>query len=95
MATKGKKKTDGTCCDAGGGFAASCCRVESLVSVDERGQMVLPKSFRDRAGIKAGDKLGLFAWEKGGEVCCIMLVKAEAMADMAKNMLSPLMKDAF
>ena len=36
---------------------ASCCRLESLLSVDERGQMVLPKDLRDKAGIKAGDNI--------------------------------------
>lgn len=72
---------------------ASCCRMESLVSVDERGQMVLPKSVRDRAGIKAGDKLGVVAWERDGKVCCIALIKADEMAALAKSMLSPLMKD--
>jgi len=52
-----KKKS---CC-ASGGLAADCCRVESLVGVDERGQMVLPKELRDRADIKAGDKLAVVA----------------------------------
>jgi hypothetical protein len=33
---------------------ASCCRVESLISVDERGQMVLPKELRDKAGLTRG-----------------------------------------
>ncbi|HTY82329.1 MAG TPA: AbrB/MazE/SpoVT family DNA-binding domain-containing protein, partial [Dehalococcoidales bacterium] len=36
-----------------------CCgntfQVEALVSVDERGQMVLPKETRDKANIHAGD----------------------------------------
>lgn len=52
-----KKKS---CC-APGGLAADCCRVESLVGVVERGQMVLPKELRDRADIKAGDKLAVVA----------------------------------
>ena len=34
----------------------SCCKVESIVSVDERGQMVLPKEIRERAKIGAGNK---------------------------------------
>ena len=44
-----RQAKDETCCTppAFGG-----CKVESLVTVDERGQMVLPKDLRDRAGIK-------------------------------------------
>ena len=37
----------------------SCCKIEALISVDERGQMVLPKEIRDRADIHTGDKLAL------------------------------------
>ena len=43
-----------------------CCKVESVVSMDERGQMVLPKEIRDKARIRAGDKLALLTWEKEG-----------------------------
>lgn len=92
MARKGKKEKVESCCspqDMGMG----CCKVESLVSVDERGQMVLPKSIRDRAGIGAGDKMGLVTWEKGGKICCIFLIKADEMAGMAKSMLGPLMQE--
>jgi len=74
---------------AGGG----CCQVVSLLSVDERGQMILPKDIRERAGIKAGDKLALIAWEKDGKVCCLNLIKAGDLAVMVKGMLGPVMAD--
>jgi bifunctional DNA-binding transcriptional regulator/antitoxin component of YhaV-PrlF toxin-antitoxin module len=32
----------------------SCCKVEAIVSIDERGQMVLPKELRERAHIGTG-----------------------------------------
>ena len=70
-----------------------CCKVDSLVSVDERGQMVLPKEIRDKAKIKAGDKLAVVSWERDGEVCCISLVKTEAITGMVKGMLGPMMKE--
>lgn len=72
--------------------AGSCCRVEFLVSIDERGQMVLPKEIRDRAGLKAGDKLAVVTWERDGTVCCITLMKAEGLAEMTKNLLGPIVK---
>jgi antitoxin PrlF len=71
----------------------SCCKVESLTSVDERGQMVLPKEIRERAGIHPGDKLAIVSWEKDGEICCLGLLKAEALMPMLKDMLGPVMKD--
>jgi AbrB family looped-hinge helix DNA binding protein len=65
--------------------------MESLVTVDERGQMVLPKELRDRAGIRAGDRLALVSWEKDGEVCCFTLIKADLLAERVKEFLGPLM----
>ena len=71
---------------------AGCCKVEALVSVDDRGQMVLPKELRDKAKIGAGDKLAVVSWEKDGRVCCISLIKAEELTEMVKGMLGPVMK---
>jgi antitoxin PrlF len=68
-----------------------CCRVESLISIDERGQMVLPKDLRDRADIRPGDKLALVSFERGGKVCCFTLIKAEDLAVGVKDFLGPIM----
>lgn len=87
-----KSKLKESCCAPGSG-SVSCCRVESLISVDERGQMVLPKELRDKANIKAGDKLALISWEKGGEICCISLIKADYLAEKVKEFLGPVMRD--
>lgn len=70
-----------------------CSKVEALLSVDERGQMVLPKEIREKAGISPGDKLVLVSWEKGGKSCCISLIKAESFVDMVKDVMGPMMKD--
>jgi antitoxin PrlF len=75
------------------GKGASCCAIQGIVTVDERGQMVLPKDLREKAGIKAGDKLAITSWEKDGEICCIALIKAGSLETMVKGMLGPLMKD--
>ncbi len=77
-----------TCCstDEAQGF-----NVDAIVTVDERGQMVLPKDLRARAGIKAGDKFALISWEKDGEVCCMSLVKTNALSSMVREFLGPMM----
>ena len=74
----------------GGG---SCCRVTSLVSVDERGQMILPKEIREKAGIGPGDKLALIAWEKEGQVCCLTLIKAGELEGLVREKLGPVLAD--
>lgn len=71
----------------------TCCKVEAVQAVDERGQMVLPKDVRERAGIKPGDKLALISWEKDGSICCLALMKTENLSGMVKQVLSPLIND--
>jgi antitoxin PrlF len=85
-----KTPKDEACCPPGG-FGS--CKVDSLVSVDDRGQMVLPKELRDKAGIKGGDKLAVITWEKEGKVCCLSLIKVEEFSGMIKGLLGPLMGD--
>ncbi len=88
-----KKEKSKYCCPPADKI--NCCKVESLISVDERGQMVLPKELRDKINIRAGDKLAVTTWEKNGKICCITLMKVEELADMVKNVLGPVMKEIF
>lgn len=71
-----------------------CCRVEYVVSVDERGQMVLPKELRDKAHIKAGDKLALVICGQGEGVDCLALIKVEELSGFVRQMLSPVFGEA-
>jgi antitoxin PrlF len=87
------KKNKGCCGPGDSGEASTCCLVEAVVSVDERGQMVLPKEVREKAGIEAGDKLAIVTWEKDGKICCMSLIKAGEFAGMVKVILGPMMKD--
>ncbi len=72
---------------------STCCKVEAVIGVDERGQMVLPKELREKANIHAGEKLAVTSWEKDGKVCCIILTRADELADMVKTALGPVMKN--
>ncbi len=65
-----------------------CCSVESVVSVDERGQMVLPKDIRDKAGICPGDKLVVIAMKRDGKFCCLSLIKAQDFEGFVKNLIT-------
>ena len=71
----------------------TCCKVEALVSVDERGQMVLPKELREKANIRPGDKLAVTTWEKDGKVCCFSLSKVEELTQMVRATLGPVMTE--
>ena len=88
-----KKKTNNGGTGASPVMDVGCCAVEAIVTVDERGQMVLPKELREKAGIKAGDKMAVAMWKKDGEVCCITLIKAGSLGGMVRTLLGPVMKD--
>ncbi len=85
-----RKDENKSCCPAS---EPGCCKVESVISVDERGQMVLPKEIRAKANIRPGDKLAVISMEKDGAVCCISLIKVEKLEEIVKGMLGPVMKE--
>jgi antitoxin PrlF len=72
-----------------------CCRIDAVVSVDAKGQIVLPKDLREKADIKPNDKLAIINFEKNNQVCCIIMVKVDALEDTVKNMLGPVFKNIF
>ncbi len=72
----------------------ACCKVEAVVSVDARGQMVLPKELRERMDIRPGDKLVVTSLEKDGKSCCLLLTKAEELSGMTRGVLSPLLGES-
>jgi antitoxin PrlF len=68
------------------------CRIDAVVTMDAKGQIVLPKDLREKANFKPNEKLALVACEKNGEVCCITLVKAEKLVGAVTKALGPLLK---
>ncbi len=82
-----RKKT--ACCDTTLA-APDAYQIESIITVDERGQMVLPKQTRDKAGIRAGDRLALITWSKNERVCCLTLIKTEELSEMVTGFLGSL-----
>ncbi|MGO9386673.1 MAG: HgcAB-associated protein HgcC [Methanobacterium sp.] len=83
-----KNEFNEQCCDPN--LDLSNCKIDAIVSVDERGQMLLPKDVRNKAKIRAGDKLAVISWEKNGEVYCISLIKTEGLIGMVKTLLEPI-----
>jgi len=75
--------------------AVGCCRVDAVVTIDSKGQIVLPKDVREKAKLKPDDKLVVIGCEEKGEICCIMLVKTEKLANTVKEALGPVLKEIF
>ncbi len=71
------------------GSPPECCRVESVISIDERGQMVLPKDVREKTNIRAGEKVALISCDTG-QLSCLLLVKVEDLTGLVTQFLGPL-----
>jgi AbrB family looped-hinge helix DNA binding protein len=72
-----------------------CCKIDAVVTVDAKGQIVLPKDLRERANIRPNDKLAVIGVERDGSICCIVMMKADALGSTVKGMLGPIFKEAF
>ena len=68
------------------------CKIDAIITMDAKGQIVLPKDLREKADLKAADKIAVVSWEKEGKVCCIVMIKAERLVGAVSKMLSPLLK---
>jgi AbrB family looped-hinge helix DNA binding protein len=69
------------------------CTVDAIVTVDARGQMVLPKEVREKMGLVPGGKVAVITRYQDGQVCCLLLVKAEDLANQIKGLLGPIFQD--
>ena len=70
----------------------ACCRIDAVITMDAKGQIVLPKDIREKANFKPNEKIAVVACEKNGEVCCIMMVKAERFRGALNETLGPMLK---
>jgi len=81
--------TEKDCC------TKECCKIDAVVTVDAKGQIVLPKELREKAKIKPNDKLAIIGFQRDSEVCCIVMLKVDALEDTVKNLLGPVFKNVF
>jgi len=70
-----------------------CCKIEAIVNVDSKGQIVLPKGIREKIGLKQNDKLALIDCERSGRTCCIIMIKTDKLGNTVSKMLGPMLKE--
>ena len=68
------------------------CKIDAVITMDAKGQIVLPKDLRVKANIKPNDKIAVVTCEKDGEICCIMMLKADRIVGAVTQTLVPLLK---
>ena len=71
----------GCFCDPNAGY-----KIESVLSVDENGQVALPKDVREKAGIGTGAQLALISCTLEETVCCLALMKVENLNGIVGRM---------
>jgi len=63
--------------------------VEAIVTVDSRGQVVLPKEVRSSLGLEPGSKLAVVVMRQAGAPCCLSLMPVSALEDSVRAVLNP------
>jgi len=61
--------------------------------MDSKGQIVLPKDIREKAKLKPDQKLALIGCESEGEICCLVMIKAEKLGASVRSVLGPLLEN--
>jgi len=62
-----------------------------VLSIDGRGQIVIPKEVRDRAKIRDGDKLALVSWMSRDEICCLSLIRTDNLSSEVSGVVRSLL----
>ncbi len=70
-----------------------CCKIDAIVSVDSKGQIVLPKELREKSNIQPNDKLAVIGFQRENQICCIVMVKTDALEGPIKNLLGPVFQN--
>ncbi len=54
--------------------------VEAILTIDGRGEIVIPKKMRKKANLNDGDKMALISFGDGKGICCLMLVPTDTFS---------------
>ena len=81
--------TDKECCNK------ECCKIDAVVTVDAKGQIVLTEEIRTKAKIKPNDKLAVINFQRGNYVCRIVMLKVNDLENTVKDLLGPVFKNVF
>ena len=68
----------------------ACCQLEAVVSFDDRGQLVLPKDIRKKFNLNPGEKFAIISCMENEKLCCLTLIKANALNNSMKDFLNPI-----
>lgn len=86
-----KTSEENSCCDP----MSNCCKVESIVTVSSKGQIVLSPGIRESMNLKEGDKLVSILMNANSGSPMVVLMKADNFGGIVRNFLGPIMKDIF
>ncbi len=65
-------------------------KIDAVVTMDVKGQIVLPKDLRERIGFQPNQKIALVTFGEKQNLCCVLLIKAEKLEDAVTKTLSKL-----
>lgn len=64
-----------------------------MLSIDSRGQIVIPKEVRKRPNISDGDKLALVSWMNKDAVYYLALIRTDNLSSEVSGVMHSLLED--
>ena len=61
--------------------------IDAIVTIDVKGQIVIPKNLREKAGFEPNEKIALLSLEKDGELCCLLMIRADKLDEAVIRLL--------
>ena len=63
-------------------------KIDAVVTMDAKGQIVLPKDLRERFGLQPYQKIALVTFGEKQNLCCVLLIKTEKLEEAVTKTLS-------
>ena len=68
-------------------------KVEAILAIDARGQILIPKDVREKAQMNVGDKLALISHVCEGKICCLYLIPVNDLSTKTTELIHHILSE--
>ena len=83
----------GTQPDESTGLDSHSRKVEAILTLDARGQILIPKDVREQAQMNVGDKLALISHNHEGKICCLYLIPVNDLSSKTTKLMHHILSE--
>jgi bifunctional DNA-binding transcriptional regulator/antitoxin component of YhaV-PrlF toxin-antitoxin module len=68
-------------------------KVEAILAIDARGQILIPKDVREQAQMNVGDKLALISHIYEEKICCLYLIPVNDLSTRTTELMHHILSE--